>query len=161
TSTMHPEDIPRAVEKWSRHMAAGEPYDDEMRLRRADGQYRWFLVRTAPLFDSQAKILRWYGTSADIEDRKRAEETLRETQAVLAHVARASIVGELTASIAHEVNQPLGAIVTNAEAGLNWLSGESPNLGEARDALQRIVRDGNRASEVIARIRSLLKNGKP
>src|SRR5258707_8034278 len=160
TGTMHPEDIPRVMEKWSRDMAAGESYEDEMRLRRADGEYRWFLVRTAPLFDEQGHILKWYGTSTDIEDRKLAEEALQETQALLARVARVSIVGELTASIAHEVNQPLGGIVTNAEAALNWLSGHSPDLTEAREALQRIISDATRASEVIARIRSLLKSGK-
>jgi PAS domain S-box-containing protein len=161
TSTMHPEDIPRAIEKWNRHMPAGQPYEEEMRLRRADGEYRWFLVRTVPLLDERGNVIEWYGTSTDIEDQKRAEETLRETQALLARVARVSIVGELTASIAHEVNQPLGAIVTNAEAALNWLSDDTPNLEEAREALQRIVREGTRASEVVARIRSLLKNGKP
>jgi len=161
TGTMHPEDIPKAIEKWNRHMAAGEPYEAEMRLRRADGEYRWFLVRTVPLRDEQGNIVEWYGTSTDIEDQKRAEEALRETQALLARVARASIVGELTASIAHEVNQPLGGIVTNAEAALTWLSDDTPNLKEAREALQRIVRDGTRASEVVARIRALLKNGSP
>jgi len=132
-----------------------------MRLRRADGQYRWFLVRTVPLFDERGNILRWYGTSADIEDRKRAEEALRETQAALARVTRATVAGELTASIAHEVNQPLGAVVTNAGAALRWLDGEPPNLNEAREALRRIVRDGNRAGEVVARIRALLKDGTP
>ena len=158
--TMHPEDVPRALEKWARDRAAGRSFEDEMRLRRADGEYCWFLVRTVPQFDEQGNILKWYGTSTDVEDRKRAEEALRETQAVLAHVARASIIGELTASIAHEVNQPLGGIVTNAEAALRWLSDDSPNLDEAREALQRIVRDGSRASEVVARIRSLLQSGK-
>ena len=161
TSTMHPEDIPRAIEKWNTHVATGEPYEAEMRLRRADGEYRWFLVRTVPLRDEQGNIVEWYGTSTDIEDQKRAEEALRETHALLARVARASIVGELTASIAHEVNQPLGGIVTNAEAALTWLSDDTPNFKEAREALQRIVRDGTRASEVVGRIRSLLKNGKP
>jgi PAS domain S-box-containing protein len=161
TRTMHPEDIPRVMERWSRDMAAGHPFEDEMRLRRADGEYRWFLVRTVPLLDERGNIIEWYGTSTDIEDQKRAEEALRETQALLARVARVSIVGELTASIAHEVNQPLGGIVTNAEAALNWVSDDRPNLKEAREALQRIIRDGTRASEVVARIRSLLKNGKP
>ena len=142
-------------------MTAGEPSEDEMRLRRADGEYRWFLIRTVPLLDEQGNILKWYGTSADIEDRKRAEEALRETQAALARVSRATVVGELTASIAHEVNQPLGAVVTNAGAALRWLDGETPNLDEAREALRRIVRDGNRASEVVARIRALLKDGTP
>jgi len=161
TRTIHPEDLPRVTEKWSRDMTAGEPSEDEMRLRRADGEYRWFLIRTVPLLDEQGNILKWYGTSTDIEDRKRAEEALRETQAVLARVTCATVAGELTASIAHEVNQPLGAVVTNAGAALRWLDGERPNLDEARIALQRIVRDGNRAGEVVARIRALLKDGTP
>src|ERR1700682_1187973 len=80
TRTMHPEDIPRVSEKWLAAMAAGEPYEDEMRLRRADGEYRWFLVRTVPLRDEQGNIVKWYGTGTDIEDRKRAEDALRESE---------------------------------------------------------------------------------
>jgi signal transduction histidine kinase len=78
-------------------------------------------------------------------------------QAELAHVARVTTLGELTASIAHEINQPLTAVVNNANAGLRWLSGESPDIAEARDAIRRIVRDSNRASEVISKIRALVK----
>src|SRR5882762_10286895 len=70
TGTIHPEDLPRVMEKWSRDMPAGEPSEDEMRLRRADGEYRWFLIRTVPLREEQGNILKWYGTSTDIEDRK-------------------------------------------------------------------------------------------
>src|SRR5437867_434115 len=80
TRAIHPEDIPRVLEKWLATMAAGEPYEDEMRLRRADGEYRWFLIRTVPLRDEQGNIVKWYGTSTDIEDRKRAEDTLRESE---------------------------------------------------------------------------------
>jgi signal transduction histidine kinase len=94
-------------------------------------------------------------------ERTRTEEALERTQAELTRVARATTVGELTASIAHEVNQPLAGVVTNANACLRWLAGASPDLDEARDALRRIVRDGNRASDVIARIRALLKKGEP
>ena len=78
--TVHPEDLPSVMEKWSVDMAAGEPYEGEMRLRRADGEYRWFLNRTVPLRDEQGKIVKWYGTATDIEDRKRAEEALRESE---------------------------------------------------------------------------------
>ena len=92
-------------------------------------------------------------------ERARAEDALERSQAELVRVARATTVGELTASIAHEVNQPLAAVVTNANACLRWLAGQPPNLDEARDAARRIVRDGNRASDVIARIRALLKKG--
>src|ERR1700676_1754906 len=73
TSTMHPADLANAFEKWRKHMVSGEAYEYEMRLGGADGQYRWFLVRTVPLLDEQGKIVKWYGTSTDIEDRKQAE----------------------------------------------------------------------------------------
>ncbi len=80
TGPIHPEDIPRVLKKWRAAMAAGESSEDEMRLRRADGEYRWFLVRTVPLRDEQGNIVKWYGTSTDIEDRKRAEDALRESE---------------------------------------------------------------------------------
>ena len=91
------------------------------------------------------------------DERKRAEETLRKSQAELAHVTRLVSLGELAASIAHEINQPLTAVVTNGSACLRWLAADSPNLEEAREAARRIVRDGNRAGEVLKRIRLFLK----
>jgi len=93
----------------------------------------------------------------DITERKQTEEELRKTQVELAHVTRVMTMGELAASIAHEVNQPLAAIVTNGNACLRWLAGESPNLDEARETARHIVRDGNRAGDVIGRIRTLLR----
>ena len=93
--------------------------------------------------------------------RLRAEETLKKTESDLARVARVTTMGELTASIAHEINQPLAALVTNANACLRWLAAETPNLDEARATAQRIIRDGKRASEVIARIRALFGKGQP
>jgi PAS domain S-box-containing protein len=80
TGAVHPEDLPRVMEKWLAGMAAGEPSEDEIRLRRADGEYRWFLIRTAPLRDEQGNVVKWYGVSFDIEDRKRAEEALRSSE---------------------------------------------------------------------------------
>jgi|HubBroStandDraft_6_1064221.scaffolds.fasta_scaffold12774_4 PAS domain S-box-containing protein len=80
TGVVHPEDLPRVIKKWLVDMTTGEPSEDEMRLRRVDGQYRWFLVRTAPLRDEQGNVVEWYGISIDIEDRKRAEEALRSTE---------------------------------------------------------------------------------
>ena len=94
-------------------------------------------------------------------ERDRTQDSLRKSQANLAHVTRVTTMGELTASIAHEVNQPLAGVVTNANACIRWLAGDSPDLHEAREALRRIVRDGNRASDVIGRIRGLLKKGEP
>ena len=113
-----------------------------------------------PSRDVHGKIVRWYGLLADIADRKRAEEErerLRQLEADLAHINRVSMMGELAASIAHEVNQPLSGVVSNGSACLRWLAGDVPNLDEAREAARRIVRDGKRAGEVIARIRALTR----
>src|SRR5262249_58409434 len=124
---------------------------------RADGEYRWLLIRAVPLRDETGKIIKWYGASADIEDRKRAEETLRKSQTELAHVTRVMTVGELAASIAHEVNQPLSGIVNNCSACLRWLGGPAPNLDEAREAVRRVIPHGRRAGEIITRIRAFLR----
>jgi C4-dicarboxylate-specific signal transduction histidine kinase len=93
----------------------------------------------------------------DITKRKQAEEKLREAQTELAHVSRVTTMGELAASIAHEVNQPLAGILTNANASLRWLLRDSPNITEACEAIRRIIRDGGRAGDVITRIRALFK----
>jgi PAS domain S-box-containing protein len=154
---VHPEDLARFMDEWKAALAEEKPLETEARLRRADGEYRWLLIRAVPLRDEAGKIVKWYGASADIEDGKRAEETLRKAQSELAHVTRVTTMGELAASIAHEVNQPLSAIVNNGSACMRWLNGAAPNLDEAREAARRIIRDGNRAGEVITRIRALLR----
>ena len=274
------------MSKWRDSLTTGERFESEVRLRAAHGEYRWFLVRALPLRDEMGNILRWYSISADVEDRKRAEaalrdseeqwkavfennptmyfmvdptgailsvnpfgaeklgyssdeligrpleilfhpadrehgrrnaaacleflgqtsswelrkirkdgkmlwvretakamliknrpvvliaceditenkraaEALRDTQTQLAHANRVSTTGQLTASIAHEVNQPIAATVANARAGLHWLSAEPPNLDEIRQAFDRIVRDGGRAGAVVGRIRNLIKRAPP
>ena len=100
---------------------------------------------------------RWYGLLIDIDDRKNMEEALRNTQARLSRAAQTATVGELAASIAHEINQPLAAVVANGHACLRWLSAQPPNLAKAHEAAERIVRDGKDAGEVIRRIRALFK----
>src|SRR6266446_1735556 len=111
--------------------------------------------------DSEGHIIGASKIARDITARKRAEEALEKAQAELAHVTRVMTMWELTSSIAHEVNQPLAALVTNASACLRWLTSHPPNLDEARECLPRIIRDGNRASEVITRIRSLVRKSSP
>src|SRR6476620_6998106 len=283
----HPDDVDYIVEARNKGIASGEAWESEGRIRSSDGQYRWFLNRAAPLRDGHGNIIKWYGTNTDIEDRKRAEDALRrseaylteaqrlrqtgsfgwnvesgeirwseeafrifeydpntaptinmviarthpddrgfvgrliervtrnrdnwevehrllmpdgsvkhvhvvahplgnalgqpeyvgalmditagkrsqealhQAQAELAHVTRVTTLGELTASIAHEVNQPLAAIITNGEASLRWLGNHPPNLEEARGAVGRMIRDGNRAGEVIQRLRALTKKTDP
>jgi PAS domain S-box-containing protein len=283
----HPEDKKGMLRKWSAIRASGMPGELEARLRRFDGEYRWFLLRGVPLRDELGNIVKWYGSSTDIEDRKRAEEELRrsesklveaqrvsqtgsfvwnvatgervgskeffrilgyndphvvtfemvlqrahpedrafveqtieraardgrdldyehrllmpdgaikfvrvvahagenragqreyvgavvdvtatkqaeaklnQTQTELARVTRVTTLGEMTASISHEVNQPLAAVVNAAGACLRWLDGRSPNLDEARQAAHWIIKEGNRAAEVIRRVRALAKNAEP
>ena len=131
------------------------------RYRRKDGEVVWadatsFVV---PATDSTPAFR---GTViVDITDRKRAEAALQQAQADLARLNRVMLLGEMTASIAHEVNQPIAATLTNAHAGLRWLGAQPPDLEEARQALGRIVRDGSRAGEVIDRIRALVKKVSP
>jgi C4-dicarboxylate-specific signal transduction histidine kinase len=97
----------------------------------------------------------------DLTEHELASEALREAQAKLAHMNRMTTMGQLTATIAHEVSQPIAAAVTNAEAALRWLGARPPDLREVRQALGRIVKDGNRAGDVIGRIRALIKKAPP
>jgi two-component system cell cycle sensor histidine kinase/response regulator CckA len=131
---VHPEDLPRVVETWLVDMTAGRPSEDEMRLRRADGEYRWFLVRTVPLRDERGNIVNWYGTSTDIEDRKRAEEKLKATSEQLrALSARLHLAREEEGTrIAREIHDELGATLTT----LRWeLEGLKKTLVEPEKAL--------------------------
>ena len=263
----HPDDVDLHVRQWRASLASGEPIEIETRFRRAaDGEYRWFLARAAPLRDDQGNILKWYEVLTDIEDRKRVEaalreseeqwkavfenpfgaeqlgyrvdeligrpvhilfhdadreralrnkafcldhlgqalswelrklrkdgearwvretaramlinnrpvilvvsedisegrraaEALREVQAELAHANRVAALGQLTASIAHEVNQPLTGMLNSGRAALHWL--DRPDQEAARRAIERVVRDATRAGDVIKGLRSLVKKTRP
>jgi PAS domain S-box-containing protein len=161
-AAVHPADVKRHLEKWRASLVSGEPFENEVRYRRAaDGQYRWFLSRAVPLRDGRGKILKWYGISTDIEDRKRAEEEREKLRADLAHVNRVSILGELAASVSHELKQPIAAAITNAKTCMRWLKHDQPAVDEAMEATSRIVSDGTRATEIIERLRSLYKKSPP
>src|ERR1700749_3825421 len=128
-----------------------------MRIRRADGEYRWFLARAGPLRDKRGKVVKWYGAATDIQDRKRAEQL----QANLAHISRVNTMGELVASISHELAQPIMTSTVNAKASLRWLQHDPPDFGRVREGTERIVEAGTRASEIIDRLRSLYKKSPP
>jgi C4-dicarboxylate-specific signal transduction histidine kinase len=157
--TFHPEDLKKLEVIRERGRSEGAPFEMEARIRGRNGQYRWFLIRDNPLRDEQGRVLKWYGTRTDIEDRKRAEETMRQAQADLAHVSRVTTMGELTASLAHEVKQPIAAALTDARTCLLWLARDPPVLDEAREAAMRIVEDGTRAADIISGIRLLFTKG--
>jgi PAS domain S-box-containing protein len=161
TTCLHPDDVDPAVQAWREAEAHRTPYEVEERVRGRDGRYRRFLSRAVPLYDEQGQLLQWFGTCTEIEARKQAEEALLEAQAALAHVTRLTTLGELTASIAHEVNQPLTAVINNGSAGLRWLTRETPELEAVREALRAIIVNGHRAGDVIARIRALAQRTAP
>jgi PAS domain S-box-containing protein len=161
-TTMHPEDREEASRIYWDGIRSGRGFTMEARFLRArDGAYRWHLNRAVPVRDAEGKILRIVGTSTDVHDWRQAQEALRNTQTEFAHMTRVMTMGELAASIAHEVNQPLGAIVTSAAAGARWLATQPPQMNKARRALERIANDGKRAAEVIRRIRALMKRQAP
>jgi PAS domain S-box-containing protein len=153
-AAVHPEDFERHSDGWRASLASGQPFESEVRYRRAvDGQYRWFVTRAVPLRDGRGKVIKWYGISTDIEDRKRAERL----QADLAHVNRVNTLGELTTSLAHDIKQPIGAAVTNAEACARFLDRDQPDVSEAREAALEMARDAKHAAQIIDRVRSLYR----
>jgi PAS domain S-box-containing protein len=157
-------DFESEPEKWRQHRATLEahlPFRDLV-YRSENRLGSPIYVRTSgkPVFDANGAFLGYRGVSTDITASIRAdqaEQALRKAQAELAHVTRVTTLGELTASIAHEINQPLAAVIANAEACLSWLDRDPPNLATARRSVEWIVEDGNRASEVIRRVRALAK----
>ena len=161
TVGVHRDDRGVLLAAWQSMMASGKGGEVEGRLRRFDGEYRWFLFRVNPMRDESGAIVKWYGTNTDIDDRKRAEEELRVAQSEHARVMRVMTMGQLTASIAHEVNQPLSGIINNATTCLRMLDANPPNLDGARETARRTIRDGHRASDVVTRLRTLYSKREP
>jgi len=161
TDLIHPEDLDRVVSTWRRSVDTGESYSDTYRFRRADGIFRRVRSSGEPLRAADGKTISWYGITTDIEDGERLEESLRDAQARLAEAVRRSTVRELSASIAHEINQPLTAIVSAGEACLHWLDAAPPNIERARRSARSIVQDGKSAAKVVDRIRLLFTHAIP
>ena len=158
--TVHPDDIEGLNTAWKQSVATGEPVEYETRFRRADGVYRWFFSRAIAIKDEHGRITKWCGIATDIEERKQSEQErdrLRLLEAELAHINRVSTIGELTASLAHEIAQPITAMVTNASAALRWLERDQPDLAGVSRSVKRIREDGARAHELIDRVRAVYK----
>jgi PAS domain S-box-containing protein len=154
----YPDDLPADVEQFNRVLAGEiDGYTLDKRWIRGDGHVISSIMSAKCVRRADGSVDYFVGLVQNITQRKHAEEELRKTQAELAHVTRLTTVGELTASIAHEVNQPLGAIVTNGHACLHLLSRDNPDIEEVRQAVEAIITDGIRAGEVIKRVRRLAK----
>jgi PAS domain S-box-containing protein len=154
---IHPDDREETVKAFARAISSGESYRATQRLRRADGEYRWHHSMGEPLRDPHGTIIQWYGLSIDIDERKRAEDHLRDTRIKLAKASRLTTVAELAGSIAHELNQPLMSILANAQAAKRWLNAAPPNLTEMNSSIERTIRDARAADETMQHIRALFK----
>jgi len=154
---LHPEDAERTAQAWAHAVRTGQTHQTQCRFRRSDGVYRWFQVLGQAACDSTGKVLRWYGLLIDIDDRKNIAEALRTNQERLSRAIQTATVGEFAAAVAHEVNQPLAAVVANGQACLRWLASEPPGVAKAQEAAARIVRDGKETAEIVRRVRGLFK----
>jgi signal transduction histidine kinase/CheY-like chemotaxis protein len=152
----HPEDRGLVRQMIERVKDGRENFDFQHRLLLPSGSIKYLRVVGRQSNDDPVGC-EFLGAVTDITERRRAEEALQKAQTELAHVTRVTALGELTASIAHEINQPLAGILTNASASLHWLAGDPPKLDDASEAIRRIVRDANRVSNVISRVRALFK----
>ncbi|MGA3129918.1 MAG: ATP-binding protein [Terracidiphilus sp.] len=161
-NAVHPEDREKASRAFWEAVRSGQGFAFETRsLRAQDGTYRWHLQQAVVLRDAEGKVLKFVGTTTDIEDQKRAEEALRQAQGDLARINRVTTMGELTASLAHELSQPISGTITNANVCLRKLGSDELDLDEVRGTVARIRRDAQRAAEIIARIRAQFEKGAP
>lgn len=165
---LHPEDQEEARKYWSNCLRTGEAGEHSYRVRSAQGDYRWFLSRFEPLRANDGALLLWIGATLDVEERKRAEralrqeqERLRQLESDLAHMNRLSMMGELAASLAHEIAQPLATARNNARAAMHFLDRSPTDLGEIREALACVVDDADRAGDILDRIRDHIKKAPP
>ncbi len=155
---VHQDDIEKMTQAWTAAVSTGEPFQYEFRcLHAVDHTYRWCIASALPLHDQKGRIMKWFGSVVDFHDWREAQQALQMTQVELARVSRITTMGELAASIAHEVNQPLTAVTNNANACLRLLADRNLEPAVLRQALEQIVADGTRASAVIARVRALIR----
>src|ERR1700719_2401634 len=157
----HPEDRAKWQGAIDRAVAEKSDYELQFRILLPDGSVKHIHTVGHPVLSASGDLVQFVGSSTDITERKHAEEALRQAQTDLAHASRVTTMGELTASLAHEVNQPIAAAVTDANTCLRWLTRDQPDLEEAREAASRMAKDASRAADIISRIRLPFKKVSP
>jgi PAS domain S-box-containing protein len=159
-TAVHPEDREKTAKRFWEGVHSGDGFAIETRsLRAQDETYRWHLQQAVVLRDAEGNLLKFVGTTTDIDDQKRIEEDLRQAQSNLARINRVTTMGELAASLAHEISQPISGVITNANVCLRKLGHDKTDLAELRAAITRIARDGQRAAEILAKIRFQFQKG--
>jgi PAS domain S-box-containing protein len=159
-TAVHPEDREAASKAFWSGVRSGQDFALETRsLRAQDGTYRWHINQAVALRDTKGKVIKFVGTTTDIDDQKRAEQALRQAQSDLTRINRVTTMGELAASLAHELSQPIIGATINANVCLRKLEADKPDLDEVRTSVTRILRDAKRAAEIIGRIRSQFVSG--
>jgi PAS domain S-box-containing protein len=158
-SGVHPEDLAQCLDVYLKAFHARQQFSMEYRLRHFGGEYRWVMDQGVPRFGPDGTFVGYIGCASDIDERRRAETEVLQQRSELQHLSRVMILGELSGSLAHELNQPLTAILSNAQAALRFLSRDEVDLAEVRGILKDIVDEDKRAGEVIHRLRLLLKKG--
>jgi C4-dicarboxylate-specific signal transduction histidine kinase len=158
---IHPEDRDWVKERFEESLRKKIDTSAEYRVLRLDGTVRHISASGHPVLDDDGELIQFVDTAVDVTERKQAEESLRESEANLAHMNRVSTMGELAASLSHEVLHPIATARNNARAGIRFLELNPPNLGEAREALDCVVRDADRARDIVRRMRDHIKKARP
>ena len=158
---IHPDDCDGRQQAIDRAINEKSDYEVEYRILLPGGAVRYLRSVGHPVLNASGDLVQFVGSSTDITERKQAEEALRQAQTDVARINRITTMGELTASLAHEVKQPIAAAVTDANTCVRWLSRDNPDVEEAREAASRVVKDATRAAEIITRVRQLFKKGTP
>src|SRR5439155_25828217 len=159
---IHPDDRPEVVDALERAWRAGKDFEAHFRIVLPDTTTKYVHGVGHPVVDASGDLVEFVGTLVDVTERRRADqerERLRQAQADLAYLSRVTTMGEMTASLAHEIRQPIAAAVTDAQTCLRWLGRDNPAVEEARQAASRVVNDATRAAEIISRISVLFEKG--
>jgi len=158
---IHPDDRTRRQQAIDQAINEKSDYEVEYRILFPGGAVRYLRTVGHPVLNASGDLVQFVGSSTDITERKQAEEALHQAQTDVARINRITTMGELTASLAHEVKQPIAAAVTDANTCVRWLSRDNPELEEAREAASRVVKDATRAAEIMTRVRQLFRKGTP
>ena len=158
---LHPEDRAHSSRMWGEAIRSGKAREDQFRILGAHGEYRWFLSQAESLRDAEGQVLFWVGVNIDIDEGKRASETLDVMRERIGRATQSAAIAEVSASLSHRIVQPLAAVVANARAALNWLSSKNFNIPQANAALEGVIRDGMFVGNIVHEMRQYFDHRRP